>query len=81
VVENPLDRELVGEEGDHLHLLSAASADERINLVDLDDESYAEFGIRLIMPGAGLCRVATGATGYPLDLVVVSARGRVIRSA
>jgi hypothetical protein len=39
VVENPSDRELICEEGDGLHLLAAASADERIHLVDLGDEA------------------------------------------
>jgi short subunit fatty acids transporter len=33
VVEDPPDRELLGEEGDHLHLPAAESADERIDLV------------------------------------------------
>jgi len=36
---------------------------------------------RLIMPSAGLCRVATGAACYPLDLVAVRTRGRLIGSA
>ena len=36
---------------------------------------------RLIMPAAGLCRVARGAACYSLDLVAVRARGRLIRSA
>jgi phosphoglycerate kinase len=35
VVENPSDRELVCEEGDDLHRLTAAGADERIDLVDV----------------------------------------------
>jgi hypothetical protein len=38
VIEDPPDRELVGQEGDHLHLLSAAGAEERIHLIDLGDE-------------------------------------------
>jgi hypothetical protein len=39
VVEDLPDRELIAQEGDHLHLLAAASADERIHLVDLGDEA------------------------------------------
>src|SRR3990172_4372907 len=34
---------------------------------------------RLIMPAAGLCRVARGAACYSLDLMAVRARGRLIR--
>jgi hypothetical protein len=37
----------------------AAFADEWIGVKDLGDEPYAEFGIRLIMPSAGLCRRGT----------------------
>jgi len=39
VVEDLPDRELIGEEGCHLHRPAAASADERIDLVDLGDEA------------------------------------------
>ena len=55
--------------------------DESIDLVDLGDQPYAEFGISVIMPAAGLCRVARGATCYPPGLVAVRARGQVIGSA
>jgi hypothetical protein len=47
VVEDSPDRELIGE-GDELHPLGAAGADERVDLVDLGDHPYAEFGISLI---------------------------------
>ena len=46
VVEDLADRHLVGHEGDEAHALAAASADERVDLVDSGDQPYAEFGIR-----------------------------------
>jgi len=39
VVEDLPDGDLIGQEGDHLHLLSAAGAEEGIHLIDLGDEA------------------------------------------
>jgi len=39
VIENPPNREPIGEEGERLHLLTAASAGERVHLVDPGDEA------------------------------------------
>ena len=79
--EDLLDGDLVVEIGHDLELRPALATRERVGMKDLRDQPYAEFGIRLIMPAAGLCRVARGAACYSLDVVAVRARGRLIRSA
>jgi hypothetical protein len=39
VIEEPPDGKLIGQVGNHLHVLAAATADERVYLVDLGDEA------------------------------------------
>ncbi len=81
VFEDSGNGDLVVQVRDDLELAPTLRAGEGIDVEDLRDEPYAEFGIRLIMPATGLCRVARGAACYSLDLVAVRARGRLIRSA
>ena len=81
VVEDTPDRPRIGHERDHAHALATTSAHQRVDLVDLRDQPYAEFGIRSTMPSDGFCRVAGVVTCYLLGLAAVRARGRVIGSA
>jgi hypothetical protein len=50
MVEDAPDGQLVGNVGHDLERTSAASTDERVGVVHLADEPYAEFGISLILP-------------------------------